>query len=222
MYNAGQFIIVGAIGVGVLLLFLYFFFSSSRKLAFSQRDSREDRNWEAISEGLRRENQLSRNAAQQARVDRPERSNSAADVVRRIASGFTPRRKKAVADAVERTFAAVEASPVSKSGESDRTCAVCLVDIEEGEARRRLQCGHAFHADCVLCWWTHKPRDSFQCPMCRQKQLLSFDLSFFPHDKKSIREAAVVSDGGASASTQAPSVPSRGQPRDGTASDELV
>jgi len=49
-------------------------------------------------------------------------------------------------------------------------CAVCLLQIELDEPCRVTDCGHVFHADCILQWWTHKPHAVLHCPVCRQKQ----------------------------------------------------
>lgn len=56
------------------------------------------------------------------------------------------------------------------SREQPTTCVVCLAHIEDGELCRELQCGHTFHADCIMSWWMYKPRKSIRCPLCRQKQ----------------------------------------------------
>eukprot|EP00747_Dinoflagellata_sp_TGD_P166043 gnl/TRDRNA2_/TRDRNA2_188233_c0_seq1.p1 gnl/TRDRNA2_/TRDRNA2_188233_c0~~gnl/TRDRNA2_/TRDRNA2_188233_c0_seq1.p1 ORF type:complete len:223 (+),score=8.78 gnl/TRDRNA2_/TRDRNA2_188233_c0_seq1:85-753(+) len=47
-------------------------------------------------------------------------------------------------------------------------CVICLGDIEG--IGRKLQCGHAFHSECILDWWTHVPRTVLECPTCRQSQ----------------------------------------------------
>lgn len=52
-------------------------------------------------------------------------------------------------------------------------CVVCLASIpSEG---MRLQCGHVFHADCILSWWLHRQRQAVECPLCKQPQLLDAD-----------------------------------------------
>jgi E3 ubiquitin-protein ligase synoviolin len=43
----------------------------------------------------------------------------------------------------------------------DRTCAVCR---EEMRHAKRLQCGHAFHKQCLLAW----VQQNNSCPLCRQ------------------------------------------------------
>jgi len=54
--------------------------------------------------------------------------------------------------------------------EEEPTCAVCLSTVEVDEPCRRTQCGHEFHADCIMQWWTHKPRKVLRCPICRRRQ----------------------------------------------------
>jgi len=49
-------------------------------------------------------------------------------------------------------------------------CAVCLVTIEEDQPCRSLQCGHEFHAECIAGWWTHVPRATLECPLCKRRQ----------------------------------------------------
>jgi len=64
--------------------------------------------------------------------------------------------------------------PVKYSNEGN-LCIVCLLDIEEHEPGRRLQCGHEFHAGCIADWWTHRPRRVLECPLCKCKQRLVED-----------------------------------------------
>ncbi|CAN6337896.1 unnamed protein product [Urochloa humidicola] len=43
-------------------------------------------------------------------------------------------------------------------------CAVCIVELRDGEPARRVpRCGHQFHADCVATWL----RLHATCPLCR-------------------------------------------------------
>jgi hypothetical protein len=43
-------------------------------------------------------------------------------------------------------------------------CAVCIVELKDGDAARQLpRCGHRFHADCVAAWL----RIHATCPLCR-------------------------------------------------------
>jgi len=74
------------------------------------------------------------------------------------------RRAKMTQEDVETRF------PVVKCITGGETCVICLSDIDVGEECRVTQCGHAFHADCVLSWWMYRPRRSLRCPMCRTRQ----------------------------------------------------
>merc|ERR1711974_76309 len=49
-------------------------------------------------------------------------------------------------------------------------CVVCLSPVEMDDPCRTTQCGHTFHADCIVGWWMHKPRKTLRCPICRQRQ----------------------------------------------------
>jgi hypothetical protein len=43
-------------------------------------------------------------------------------------------------------------------------CAVCIVELKDGDAARQLpRCGHRFHADCIGAWL----RLHATCPICR-------------------------------------------------------
>ena len=48
----------------------------------------------------------------------------------------------------------------------DEVCAICQVadDDEEGDARHTLECGHGFHAGCIVQWFR---RGHSECPLCR-------------------------------------------------------
>ena len=48
-------------------------------------------------------------------------------------------------------------------------CVICQDDIPLG-SEARLECGHAFHATCVLQWFRHHHS---QCPLCRSVGLQS-------------------------------------------------
>merc|ERR1712194_88170 len=47
-------------------------------------------------------------------------------------------------------------------------CVVCLQHVEMRSSCRVLQCGHAFHPDCILDWWTRRPQSFLLCPTCKQ------------------------------------------------------
>lgn len=40
-------------------------------------------------------------------------------------------------------------------------CAVCLIELQEGDKAGQLPCGHTFHEQCIQHWLTYKP----VCPM---------------------------------------------------------
>lgn len=50
------------------------------------------------------------------------------------------------------------------------TCVICLLDIDH--CGRKLQCGHCFHAECIMTWWTLVPRIVVTCPTCRRPQTI--------------------------------------------------
>lgn len=49
--------------------------------------------------------------------------------------------------------------------EDQRTCAICLEDICEGDTRKTLPCLHGFHEDCVDKWL----RNNGVCPVCKYR-----------------------------------------------------
>merc|ERR1719195_1318038 len=55
---------------------------------------------------------------------------------------------------------------------SDRgsTCAVCLSTVEANEPCRSTMCGHEFHGDCIMKWWTQEEGKVLCCPVCREVQ----------------------------------------------------
>mmetsp|Transcript_112426 Transcript_112426/g.324789 ORF Transcript_112426/g.324789 Transcript_112426/m.324789 type:complete len:177 (-) Transcript_112426:158-688(-) len=74
-------------------------------------------------------------------------------------------------DTIERTFPERMPSGDTTPGQSP-TCAICLQNVAPTEWMRELQCHHCFHARCIADWWTHEPRTSVRCPLCRQQQIL--------------------------------------------------
>lgn len=72
---------------------------------------------------------------------------------------------------IDRQFPTLCGADVVKATISS-TCVVCLLPVTFEEPCKNLQCGHFFHAECILRWWTHEPRYLLTCPMCRQPQLL--------------------------------------------------
>lgn len=55
-------------------------------------------------------------------------------------------------------------SSAGEGGKAPAECAVCIVELRDGDPARRLpRCGHRFHADCVGAWL----RLHATCPLCR-------------------------------------------------------
>lgn len=52
------------------------------------------------------------------------------------------------------------------SEDDDPTCCICLCEYEKGDKLVKLQCGHAYHSDCIDSWCSNHVR----CPLC------NFDL----------------------------------------------
>ncbi|KAF8748860.1 hypothetical protein HU200_012787 [Digitaria exilis] len=56
------------------------------------------------------------------------------------------------------------AAGAGDEGGKAEECAVCIVELRDGDSARRLpRCGHRFHADCVGAWL----RLHATCPVCR-------------------------------------------------------
>ena len=47
------------------------------------------------------------------------------------------------------------------------TCSVCVSDIDETTGRYTTGCGHSFHLECIIPWFTR----STCCPNCREQDL---------------------------------------------------
>mmetsp|Transcript_32235 Transcript_32235/g.63507 ORF Transcript_32235/g.63507 Transcript_32235/m.63507 type:complete len:179 (-) Transcript_32235:189-725(-) len=62
--------------------------------------------------------------------------------------------------------------PVSFNESSD-VCAICLFEIGASDPCRRTTCKHAFHADCIIKWWTKEKGKPLNCPVCREIQKVS-------------------------------------------------
>jgi hypothetical protein len=106
--------------------------------------------------------------------------------------------------------------PVSHSHEGTQ-CVVCLLNIEEHEACRKLQCGHEFHADCIVDWWTHVPRATLECPLCKRKQRIGDEDPEEPPEAANNDDAQGRSEAGAAASES----PATGPAASRTAADDL-
>jgi len=108
--------------------------------------------------------------------------------------------------------------PVSRSHEGNQ-CVVCLLDLEENERCRKLQCGHEFHAECIVGWWTHVRRTSLECPLCKRRQRLGDE------DPEDATEAPAASNnngapGRSEAGTAASEAPATASAASGTAADD--
>lgn len=60
---------------------------------------------------------------------------------------------------------ALEAIPSvleSTTGQSG-SCTVCLDEVTALQSAVRLECGHTFHAECIMSWLSHNTT----CPNCR-------------------------------------------------------
>uniref|UniRef100_A0A914UVI8 RING-type domain-containing protein n=1 Tax=Plectus sambesii TaxID=2011161 RepID=A0A914UVI8_9BILA len=51
-----------------------------------------------------------------------------------------------------------------EGGKGDVECAICMVDLKDGDPIRFLPCLHSYHVDCVDDWLMR----SFTCPSCME------------------------------------------------------
>ena len=65
----------------------------------------------------------------------------------------------------EREIEAIPKGVHREEQKMDCDCAVCLVDFEEGEEIRRLDCGHCYHGECIGEWLKRRA----VCPKCAGK-----------------------------------------------------
>mmetsp|Transcript_79508 Transcript_79508/g.157524 ORF Transcript_79508/g.157524 Transcript_79508/m.157524 type:complete len:180 (-) Transcript_79508:108-647(-) len=54
--------------------------------------------------------------------------------------------------------------------EGGTTCAICLSVIDKSDLCRKTSCGHTFHAECIMKWWTREMGKVLCCPVCRKHQ----------------------------------------------------
>ena len=52
---------------------------------------------------------------------------------------------------------------ILKKIDAEPECAVCMDELEKGDAMGQLECGHTFHKDCIVEWLGNEA----SCPMCR-------------------------------------------------------
>jgi len=54
---------------------------------------------------------------------------------------------------------------ILKKIDADCECAICYEDLNKGDEMGQLECGHAFHKQCIVDWL----KDHTTCPMCTQE-----------------------------------------------------
>ncbi|KAK8962591.1 RING-H2 finger protein ATL65 [Platanthera guangdongensis] len=75
-------------------------------------------------------------------------------------------------------------SKAKQPAATNRDCAVCLLEFEEGEWLRTLPiCAHAFHVECIDVWL----RSHATCPLCRAAVSFRSDSPFVPMRAARIR-----------------------------------
>jgi len=102
-------------------------------------------------------------------------------------------------------------TPRNSDGGDQPSCVVCLCEVDVDEESITTQCGHVFHKECVLQWWTHKPRRSIRCPTCRTKQKIrSKSRAGTPRSLRSphVRPMEAQSEGSGDENEQGPTQPS--------------
>jgi len=68
-------------------------------------------------------------------------------------------------------------------------CAVCLSVVEADEPCRRTKCGHEFHGDCIMRWWTQEEGKVLCCPVCREVQRVKLVGGFTePYDPLKLQQ----------------------------------
>ncbi|KAK8948504.1 RING-H2 finger protein ATL65 [Platanthera zijinensis] len=66
---------------------------------------------------------------------------------------------------------ALSLEPSSRSSMENETCSICQVEYEEDEIIGTLDCGHAYHGECVKQWLLIKNL----CPICKTSALATMD-----------------------------------------------
>ena len=65
------------------------------------------------------------------------------------------------------TLSAIEHLPEGVLASSSFECALCLEDVEEGMHARQLNCGHAYHTECIDRWLCEEQiGQRRRCPLC--------------------------------------------------------
>ncbi|RCV06864.1 hypothetical protein SETIT_1G197600v2 [Setaria italica] len=133
---------------GILLLFVVFAFGLvSLQYCFSywDRERRQQQQGAAPTSGRRRERR---------------RGGSGMATRRASRGGVDPELLRSLPVTAYRAAAAQGSKEEGAAAE----CAVCLAELEDGEAARFLpRCGHGFHAECVDMWLASHTT----CPLCR-------------------------------------------------------
>jgi len=99
-------------------------------------------------------------------------------------------------------------TPRNSDGGGQPSCVVCLCEVDVDEESITTQCGHVFHKDCVLQWWTHKPRRSIRCPTCRTKQKIRSKSRAGSPRSPQVHPVEARSEGSGGENEQAPAQPS--------------
>ncbi|CAL5021408.1 unnamed protein product [Urochloa decumbens] len=135
---------------GILVLFVIFAFGLvSLQYCFNSWDDGE--------------RQRLQQREQQASGRPGRRRRGGMSMSRRTATrGVDPELLRSLPVTVYRAGAAAPGS--EKEADTAVECAVCLAELEDGEAARFLpRCGHGFHAECVDTWLASHTT----CPLCR-------------------------------------------------------
>jgi hypothetical protein len=98
-------------------------------------------------------------------------------------------------------------TPRNSDGGGQPSCVVCLCEVDVDEESITTQCGHVFHKECVLQWWTHKPRRSIRCPTCRTKQKIRSKSRDGTPRSPQVHPMEVLSEGSGDVIAQVPSQP---------------
>jgi hypothetical protein len=72
----------------------------------------------------------------------------------------------------------VASSRLAKKEDTDYTCAICKLNIEEKEKIHQLECNHIYHENCIAQWVMYKS----ECPVCRRSINTTFSTEKTLHD----------------------------------------
>ena len=56
--------------------------------------------------------------------------------------------------------------PTDQMTDSENTCSICMEGFTAENPRTELECGHGFHARCVIDWFRSSSQSN-TCPLCR-------------------------------------------------------